>query len=194
MKSLSSSGIGVESEESLSAQAMDFACAMPGRSNARLRTPPRWCFELPMSIDGGCESWYTLSLSRNSSRAVRLCGPSSASRRCSGSPSLPCAAAMEQAQRAQTAWQRVLPSAERPFIFYHVPRTGGTSLRQVLARAVARWRLPSAIPCHGGLSCDCKAALSPRSKVTTQITMMSCAACHSTACCSPTELLRRALV
>lgn len=52
-------------------------------------------------------------------------------------------------------WRSSLPSAAHPFVFYHIARTGGTSLRESISKAASRYALTQIIPCHNGVSCAC---------------------------------------
>jgi len=47
-----------------------------------------------------------------------------------------------------------MPSLDCPFVFYHVPKAAGSSLRQIVSQAVDKHKLPAFIPCYGGLPCE----------------------------------------
>ena len=49
------------------------------------------------------------------------------------------------------------PTVRRPFVFYHIDKTAGSSLRAVISAASARLRLPAVIPCHNRVTCLCGA-------------------------------------
>ena len=57
----------------------------------------------------------------------------------------------------------ILPSPDHPFIFFHIARTGGTTLRKQLVAAARRLHLTHAVPCYI-LHCMCKAHRLPNSK------------------------------
>ena len=44
-------------------------------------------------------------------------------------------------------------SPRKPFIFFHVPKAGGSSLRATIYKATLRAKLAAFIPCHGGVPC-----------------------------------------
>lgn len=47
-----------------------------------------------------------------------------------------------------------LPTIRRPFIYHHIMKTGGLTIRQVVAQGATSHDLTTAIPCVG--SCDCR--------------------------------------
>ncbi|KAK7241654.1 hypothetical protein SO694_00178043 [Aureococcus anophagefferens] len=56
---------------------------------------------------------------------------------------------------AEDASHLLAPSVRRPFVFYHIDKTAGSSLRAIISDAAARARLPAVIPCYGGVTCLC---------------------------------------
>ena len=52
-------------------------------------------------------------------------------------------------------WASVLPTPEAPFSFYHIAKTGGSSLRTILHKAATRHNLTSVIPCKNR-ACECQ--------------------------------------
>lgn len=49
------------------------------------------------------------------------------------------------------------PSPAAPFVFYHIDKAAGSSLRAIIDAAAAKARLGRVIPCHGGVTCLCAA-------------------------------------
>ena len=47
------------------------------------------------------------------------------------------------------------PSEDFPFVFYHIDKTAGSSLRAIIDEAARRNRLRSVIPCHNHVTCMC---------------------------------------
>ncbi|CAK0897366.1 unnamed protein product [Prorocentrum cordatum] len=47
------------------------------------------------------------------------------------------------------------PTSQRPFIYHHIVKTGGLSIRRVVAEGAASHGLTTAIPCVGTTSCQC---------------------------------------
>jgi hypothetical protein len=45
------------------------------------------------------------------------------------------------------------PNQHNPFVFFHDPKTAGSTLRRYFSRAAARQRYPFFIPCYGGVGC-----------------------------------------
>ena len=45
------------------------------------------------------------------------------------------------------------PSRSSPFIFLHIEKTGGTTLRELITDAAEKRGLTSLVPCHGGIHC-----------------------------------------
>lgn len=64
------------------------------------------------------------------------------------------AAAVAQDKDRQL-WASVLPTPETPFSFYHVAKTGGSSLRIILYNAAKKHNLTSVIPCRNR-ACKCQ--------------------------------------
>ena len=52
-------------------------------------------------------------------------------------------------------WASVLPTPESPFSFYHIAKTGGSSLRVILYKAAMKHNLTSVIPCKNR-ACKCQ--------------------------------------
>eukprot|EP00924_Labyrinthula_sp_SR-Ha-C_P009038 snap_masked-scaffold_2-processed-gene-10.34-mRNA-1 protein AED:1.00 eAED:1.00 QI:0/0/0/0/1/1/2/0/942 len=46
-----------------------------------------------------------------------------------------------------------LPTIEKPFIFYHVEKSGGTCFRKILSEVAREHQLTSYLPCHNNVSC-----------------------------------------
>ena len=46
-----------------------------------------------------------------------------------------------------------MPTPQSPFVFIHIEKTGGTTLREFISEAADRHGLQYVIPCHGGLHC-----------------------------------------
>ena len=47
-----------------------------------------------------------------------------------------------------------LPTPDRPFVYYHLRKAGGSSLRRALSAAASRLRVASYLPCLGGVPCE----------------------------------------
>ncbi|KAH8051798.1 hypothetical protein JL722_10638 [Aureococcus anophagefferens] len=55
---------------------------------------------------------------------------------------------------AEDASHLLAPSVRRPFVFYHIDKTAGSSCAPSSATP-RRARLPAVIPCYGGVTCLC---------------------------------------
>ncbi|KAH8045275.1 hypothetical protein JL720_16762 [Aureococcus anophagefferens] len=62
---------------------------------------------------------------------------------------------------AEDASHLLAPSVRRPFVFYHIDKTAGSSLRAIISDAAARARLPAVIPCYGGAAAVVAGHFSP---------------------------------
>ena len=49
--------------------------------------------------------------------------------------------------------QHNVPSRSSPFIFLHIEKTGGTTLREFITEAAERHGIKSLVPCHHGVHC-----------------------------------------
>ena len=50
-----------------------------------------------------------------------------------------------------------VPTVQEPFVFYHIDKAGGSTMRALVAEAAKRARAPAVIPCHDGVTCLCGA-------------------------------------
>ena len=61
--------------------------ALVGRTDARLRTNPRWCYELSTGVAGGCSAWFTFNTGNGNYSSCQT--PNDGSNRCQGSRFVP---------------------------------------------------------------------------------------------------------
>ena len=57
--------------------------------------------------------------------------------------------------RVDGAYRDMLPTPAKPFVFYHLAKAAGSSLREAVFKAARMWHLEATVPCHT-LSCNCQ--------------------------------------